>query len=170
MVEVGLLEHLAQVAGAKLVGQCLLFKVVQVMFFGFSEAMRMAGSVELLFLDGLFLDEAAAGGICRDRGGLGLRLCGFLVRLLLAAQAKEPESGRRQWVDVVRGGCIGGRLRVIGLESSLTCLFKITFLNLIVIEELFLYQEVFLALGARQYQRCGNLRQRSGFGLGDLLY
>jgi len=50
VVEVGLLEHLAQVAGAQLVGQRLLFKVVGVMVAAFS-ALLMAGSFELLFIE-----------------------------------------------------------------------------------------------------------------------
>ena len=62
VIEVGLLQHLAQVAGANLVGQRLLFKVVQVVVVGLV-AVMMAGSVELLFFDGLFFDEAAAGSV-----------------------------------------------------------------------------------------------------------
>ena len=72
----------------------------------------MAGSVELLFLDDLFFDEAAAGSIGRnggDCGSLGLR-CRLFFFLLLAAEAKEAEAGGRQRVDIVRGFGVGLRL------------------------------------------------------------
>ena len=61
VVEVGFLEHLAQVAGTHLRGQRLLFKVVQLIFLGL--AMMMAGSIGLFFIDEFLHDQAAAGGI-----------------------------------------------------------------------------------------------------------
>ena len=55
VIEVGFLEHLAQVAGAHLVGKRLLFKIVQVVFFALA-AMAMRNRLELLFFDNLFLN------------------------------------------------------------------------------------------------------------------
>ena len=81
----------------------------------------MAGSVELLFFDDLFLDNAVAGGVCRNRGhgcGLGLRLDlggRRFFGLLLAAQTKEAEAGGRQRIDGMRGGAVQLRLRRLGL-------------------------------------------------------
>ena len=75
--------------------------------------MRMAGRIEFLFLDDLFLDEATAGSIGRDRNngsGLGFRFGSLRLRLLLAAQAKEAKSGGTKRVYIVRGSCIGVRL------------------------------------------------------------
>jgi hypothetical protein len=60
MVEVSLLEHFAQVAGAHLRGQSLFFVVFQVVFFGLA---MMMGSIKLFFFNELFFNQAAAGGI-----------------------------------------------------------------------------------------------------------
>ncbi len=54
------LEHLAQVAGAQMLGQGLLFKIVQVVIVGFA-VMRVMGRIELLAFDDLFNDVTAAG-------------------------------------------------------------------------------------------------------------
>ena len=62
MVEVRLLEHFAQVAGAHLGRQRLLFVILKVLFLGLA-VMMMTGSVELLLFDEFFFDEAAAGSI-----------------------------------------------------------------------------------------------------------
>jgi hypothetical protein len=60
MVEVGFLEHLAEVAGASLGRQCFFF--IQVVVFGLA-ALNAARSLELFFLDDFFLNEAAAGSV-----------------------------------------------------------------------------------------------------------
>ncbi len=60
MVEVGFLEHLAQLGGAQMPGQGLFFKIVQVMIVGFA-VMRVTGQIELLAFDDLFNDVTAAG-------------------------------------------------------------------------------------------------------------
>jgi hypothetical protein len=102
VIEVGFLEHLAQIPGAQVGRQRLLFKVVHIAGFGFAVAMRMTGSDKLLFLDGLFLNEAFAGSVSRNRHGF--------FRLLFAAESKETKFSRRQRVNVVRCGGIVFRL------------------------------------------------------------
>ena len=59
MVEVGFLKHLAQIAGAQVLGQGLLFKIIQVMIAGFA-VMRVTGRIELIAFDDLFNDVTAA--------------------------------------------------------------------------------------------------------------
>jgi len=71
VIEVGLLQHLAEVAGAELNGQGLLFVVFEVVVFGLAV---MMWSVELFLLNHLFFKVAGAGRVGRNgrhRGSAG---------------------------------------------------------------------------------------------------
>ena len=110
VIEVGFLEHFAQVAGAKRSGERFLFVFVEVLHFGLAMA-GMGDSVELLAIDDLFFNESSAGSVrgnCRREDGSGgdFPLWRRLFVLLLA-EAKEAEIVRRQGIDVVRGRGIG---------------------------------------------------------------
>ncbi len=109
MIEVSLLEHLSQVAGAQVSRQRLLFKI-KIMVFGFA-VMRVSGRIELLAFDDLFLDEASAGGVSRDGDSLGFR-SGLFV--LLLAEAEEAKAGGRGAVNAVGCGGAGGGLFGLG--------------------------------------------------------
>jgi hypothetical protein len=123
VVEMGLLQHFAQGAGANLVGQRLLFIVFKVVLIRL--VTMVTRRVELLLFNHLFLDDAAAGRIGRDGGHRGCFCRGCLCRgrsrsrgglflLLLAAKTKQTEAARRQWVNAVRGGGIGStRFRLV---------------------------------------------------------
>ena len=68
VVEVSLLQHLAQLARANLCLQLFLYlKVLKLVLFG-PAAMMVAGSVEFRFLNDLFLHQAASWGEGRNRG------------------------------------------------------------------------------------------------------
>ncbi len=60
MVEMSFLEHLAQVAGAQVLGQGLLFKIFQVMIVGFAVT-RVMRHIKLFAFDDLFNDVTASG-------------------------------------------------------------------------------------------------------------
>jgi hypothetical protein len=66
VVEVRLLEQLTQIAGAQLRGKRLFLVVFEIMIVGL--AVMVMGSVEFLFFDDLFFNQAGAGRIGGDGG------------------------------------------------------------------------------------------------------
>ncbi len=103
VVEMGFLQHLAQVAGAKVSGNRLFLVIVEVVHVRFVAA-GMERGVKLLAFDDLLLNEAGAGSI----GGSGSGLFGTSgwSTFLLFAEAEEPEACGRGRVDAVRSGCV----------------------------------------------------------------
>ena len=111
MVEVCLLQHFTQVAGAKLRRKRLFFEIFQIVIVGL--AVVMVRCVELFFFNDLFFNHTGARSIrgCRCNRG---RLCyrrrrwnGSRFFSLLFAQPEQAEACGRRTIDVVRGGCIG---------------------------------------------------------------
>ncbi len=86
----GFLQHLAQVAGAKVRGNRLFFVIVEVVHLGFVAA-RMRRGLKFLAFDDLFLNKAGAGSIGRSV------VAGVLVQRrarlsFFFAKAEEPET------------------------------------------------------------------------------
>ena len=106
VVEMGLLQQFAQVAGAQIRRKRLLFIVVEVVFVGLC---MMMGRVELLFFNQLFFKLPVPGAY--DETGdfdrnlrLFNRLRRWLLGLLLATQSKQSETRRRRWIHMMGSG------------------------------------------------------------------
>ncbi len=102
VIEMSLLQHFAQVAGAQMSGQRLFFVIVQVVSLRLV-ASQMRCGLKLFAFNHLFFDQPSAGSIGRC---LGSSRCycrsGLVFLLFLSAEAKKPKARRGRRIDAVR--------------------------------------------------------------------
>ena len=128
VIEVRLLQHFAQCAGANLCLQRLFLVFVKIVLV-VPVRVAMEWRIQFLAFDDFFFHDTIAGGERRDRRGcfglFGVRRRGrlswslvLLVLLAFSAEAEEAEAARRQRIDMVRSTCVGLWLVAVGFSGG----------------------------------------------------